>query len=109
MARLFARFTAFLPHVHLEEDQVLVGLHRGERSRFRADQSNQDQFGDVGHDLDLGFIEAGRARTDIDGKRGGQQPGGPLVQRAARRLPPSPCGTPMITTTDSCRWSECLA
>ena len=57
--------------------------HRGERStfRFRADQANQDQFDNVGHDLDLGFTETGRARADINGKRGGQEPGGPPVQR----------------------------
>ena len=68
---------------------MLVGSHLGERSRFRADQADQDQFGDVGHDLDLGFTQADGARADIDGKRGGQQPGGPPLQRRGqtRRRP----------------------
>jgi len=82
-------------HVHLEEDQVLVGSHRRERSRrrFRADQVGQDQFDDVGHDLDLGFQQPCCALADIHGERGGQQPGGPPLQRRGqteRRLREGP-------------------
>ena len=51
------------------------------RGRLRGDQAGQDQFHDVGHDLDLGFGQAGRARAGIHGERGVQQPAGPQPQR----------------------------
>jgi hypothetical protein len=70
-------------HVQLEEDQVRAGLYHEDRPvpRSRGAKTGQDQFGHVGHGLDVAFRERLRPLADRYGQRGGQQPGGPLLQR----------------------------